>query len=73
MQNALLQEAFNRTLELPESDQERIARELMEYVDHLRSLRSDLAEGIQSLDAGLGKELDIEDVIARARAAYDGA
>jgi hypothetical protein len=38
------------------------------YVDSLGSLREKLDRGIRSLDGGLGKELDIEDVIGRANA-----
>ena len=68
MTHPTLQEAFAKTTELPEADQERIARELIDYVDHLRALRVDIAAGVRSLDAGLGRELDIENVIARARA-----
>ena len=67
MTHPTLQEAFAKTTELPEADQERIARELIDYVDHLRALRVDIAAGVR-LDAGLGRELDIENVIARARA-----
>jgi hypothetical protein len=52
---------------LPEDAQERIGRELLAHVEKLRSLRADIAQGIQSLDRGAGRELDIEDVIKRAR------
>jgi hypothetical protein len=31
-------------------------------------VRADIEQGLRSLDAGLGKELEIEDVIARGRA-----
>jgi len=36
----------------------------------LSHLRAKLDEGIRELEAGLGKELDMEDVIRRARSAY---
>ena len=68
-----LDEAIAKAHELPEADQERLGRELNEYIDHLRALRSDIDQGLRSLDAGLGRQLDIEDVIARARATYAGA
>ena len=68
-----LDEAIAKAHELPEADQERLGRELNEYIDHLRALRSDLDQGLRSLDAGLGRQLDIEDVIARARATHAGA
>ena len=66
-------EAIAKAHELPEADQERLGRELNEYIDHLRALRSDIDQGLRSLDAGLGRQLDIEDVIARARATHAGA
>jgi hypothetical protein len=52
---------------LPAAVQERIGRELLAHVEKLRSLRADIAKGIRSLDRGAGRELDIEDVIKRAR------
>jgi hypothetical protein len=52
---------------LPEAAQERIGRELLAHVEKLRSLRADIAKGIRSLDQGAGREVDVEDVIRRAR------
>jgi hypothetical protein len=66
----MLDQAIAKAHELPEADQERIGRELNDYIDHLRALRADLDQGLRSLDAGLGRELDIEHVIARARASH---
>jgi hypothetical protein len=65
-----LTRAIAKAQELSDADQERIGRELSAYIDDLGSLRADLADGLRSLDAGLGKELDIERVIARARAQH---
>jgi hypothetical protein len=70
MPSETLTRAIAKARELPDADQERIGLELSAYVDDLRKLRSDLAEGLRSLDTGLGKELDIEEVIARARTEY---
>jgi hypothetical protein len=70
MPSETLTRAIAKARELPDVDQERIGRELSAYVDDLRKLRADLAEGLRSLDTGLGKELDIEEVIARARTGY---
>ena len=67
-----LDSALAKARQLPEADQERIGRELSDYIDQLRALRADLDEGLRSLDAGEGQELDIEDVIARARASNGG-
>jgi hypothetical protein len=61
-----LTRAIAKAQALPLPDQERIGRDLNRYVDSLAELRDKLDQGVRSLDAGLGKELDIEDVIARA-------
>ena len=62
-----LQRAIAEAEKLPNAVQERIGRELLTHIEKLRSLRADLEKGIQSLDKGAGRELDIEDVIRRAR------
>ena len=67
-----LRQAVEKAEALPLPDQERIGRDLMRYVDSLSELRDKLDQGVRSLDAGLGRELDIEDVIARANARHDG-
>jgi hypothetical protein len=66
----VLKEAIDQVTGLPEADQEQIGRELLEHALKIRALRADLQAGIDSLDAGRGKELDIGDVIKRARARY---
>ena len=43
----------------------------IERIERMQALRADIDLGIQSLDRGAGKQLDIEDVIKRARAQYD--
>ena len=62
----LLDHAMEKVQDLPSTDQDRIARDLTRYVDDLQRLRSDLRDGLNSLDAGHSKELDIESVIACA-------
>ena len=66
----ILEEAVAKVTALPETDQEQIGRELLEHVEKIRALRADLQAGIDSLDAGRGQELDVGDVIKRARARY---
>lgn len=66
----VLKEAMDQVAALPEADQEQIGRELLEHALKIRALRADLKAGIDSLDAGRSKELDIDDVIKRARARY---
>jgi len=68
-----LERAVAEVAQLPESDQERIGKGLLAHVEKLRKLREDLQRGIDSLDAGKGKPLDIEAVIARARKRHGNA
>ena len=72
MPSETLTRAIERARSLPEADQERVGRELDAFIDDLGKLRGELGAGLQSLDAGLGRELDMEAVIARARAACLG-
>jgi hypothetical protein len=70
MSNRSLTAALAKVNALPEADQERIGHELTRYVDDLQQLRADLDQGLASLDAGLGKEVDIEAVIAAAKQSH---
>jgi hypothetical protein len=65
-----LERALAEVAKLPGPTQERIGRELLAHVEKLHALRADLEQGIRSLDAGEGKPLDLEDVLARARARH---
>ena len=60
--------AFAKAAALPEPAQEFIARELLERIDTLSRLRAAIDQGLAELDAGLGRPLDIEALIAQARA-----
>jgi hypothetical protein len=71
MASKTLDQAVAKAKRLPAADQRRIAEGLDRYVDELASLREKLEEGVRSLDAGLGRELDIEQLIARANAGHD--
>jgi hypothetical protein len=62
-----LKDAIGEVTALPESDQEHFGRELLEHALKLRALRADLQAGLDSRDAGRGKEFDVADVINRAR------
>lgn len=66
----VLQDAIAEVSRLPDAAQEKIGRELLSYAERLRSLHADIEQGVRSLDAGRGRELDIEDVIARARSQH---
>ena len=54
--------------QLPEATQEKIWEDLLLHLDKLRRLRAKIEKGIDSLNRGDGRSLDIEDVIRRARA-----
>ena len=62
----LLEEAVAKVASLPEADQERIGRDVLSHVEKLRHLRAELDKGINSLERGEGKELDMEEFIRRA-------
>ena len=60
-----LQKAIAEIASLPDTDQEEIGRKLLSHVEKLRQLRTDIDAGINSLDAGKGKSLDIEQFIEK--------
>lgn len=66
MTNAL-KRALAEVEELPRDDQDNIARQVLTHVEKLRLLRADIDEAVRSLDAGEGRELEIGDVVLRAR------
>jgi hypothetical protein len=66
----VLKEALDQVEALPEADKEQIGRELLEHALKIRALRADLQAGVDSLDRGRGRELDMGDVIRRARARH---
>jgi len=61
-----LEIAISKASNLPEAAQEQLGRELLERIETLGQLRSEIEVGIRELDAGLGKKLDIEEVIGQA-------
>jgi len=63
----VMKEAMDEIAALPESDQEAIGRQLLTHVEKLRRLRADIDRAEQSLDAGRGRELDIDKFVAEAR------
>jgi hypothetical protein len=67
-----LELAITKAATLPEAAQEQLGRELLERIDALAELRSEIEIGLRELDAGLGEELDVEDVIRQARDEHAG-
>ena len=62
-----LEIAISKAAELPAAAQEQLGREMLERINALAELRAALEVGVRQLDAGEGKELDIEEVIRQAR------
>jgi hypothetical protein len=62
-----LELAMSKAAALPEAAQEQLGRELLEQIETLSALRAEIEIGIKELDAGMGEELDIEEVIREAR------
>jgi hypothetical protein len=56
----LLETAIAEASTLPRAAQEKIGRDLLTYIEKLRWLQAEIDKGLRSLDAGEGRELDIE-------------
>lgn len=67
----VLRDAIAKVEALPNDEQDRIARELIDYLDKLDGLRADLREGIRQLDAGEGREIDFDDLLRQAHTEFD--
>lgn len=67
-----LQLAVEKASELPAEAQEQLSRELLERIETLTQLRSDMAAGIRELDGGQGEPLDVEEMIRQLRADHPG-
>ena len=59
-----LELAIAKASELPEAAQDMIGLEILERIAALAALRADIQVGLDELDAGLGRELDIEEFLA---------
>ncbi|WP_342723913.1 hypothetical protein AAFG07_33200 [Bradyrhizobium sp. B097] len=70
MTTKTLELAIAKASALPEAAQEKIGHELLENVEMLTRLRTDVEIGIRELDAGLGEDLHMPDVIKQARDMY---
>jgi hypothetical protein len=62
-----LELAIAKASELPEAAQDMIGREILERIEALAALRAEIQIGIDELDAGLGRPLNVEDIIRRGR------
>ncbi len=62
-----LELAISKAANVSKAAQEQLGCELLERIDALAELRAEIEIGLQELDAGLGEDLDIEDLIQEAR------
>lgn len=65
-----LELAVSKAATLPESAQEQLGRELLERIDMMARLRADIEIGLRELDAGMGVEIDMADLVREARAQH---
>jgi hypothetical protein len=67
-----LKDAIAEVATLPPAAQDRIGQELLAHVRKLRALRTDLEQGIRSLDAGAGRPVDVTQMIERGHRGRGG-
>ncbi len=63
----ILELAMTKASSLPAAAQEQLGHELLERIETLEHVRAEIELGIRELDAGLGEELDITEVVRQAR------
>jgi hypothetical protein len=68
-----LEQAIAQISRLPDADQEQIGRKLLSHVEKLTALRHEIDKGIQSLDAGKGSALSMEDFLREKNSRHGGA
>jgi len=68
-----LEQAIAQISRLPDADQEQIGRKLLAHVEKLKALRTEMDKGIQSLDEGMGRALDMEDFLRDKNSRHGGA
>jgi hypothetical protein len=68
-----LEQAIAQISRLPDADQEQIGRKLLTHVEKLRAIRTEMDKGIQSLDEGVGRALDMEDFLRDKNSRHGGA
>lgn len=59
--------AITRAKALPEAAQERLGRAVLSGIEKLETLRADLHVGIDQLDRGEGRPIDVYEIIGQAR------
>ena len=59
----VLELALAKAAMLPEKAQEELGLEILERIHELQELKAEIEVGIRELDAGLGEELDMDEVL----------
>jgi hypothetical protein len=72
MMTKALELAMAKASQLPEPAQEALGREMLERIEALATLRAELQVGIDQLDAGLGEELDLEEMLRELHEEHAG-
>jgi hypothetical protein len=68
-----LEQAIEQISRLPDADQEQIGRKLLTHVEKLRAIRIEIDKGIQSLDEGKGRALDVGAFLREKNSRHGGA
>ena len=68
-----LEQAIAQISRLPDADQEQIGRKLLTHIEKLKALRIEIDKGIQSLDEGKGRAVDMEDFLRDKNSRHGGA
>ena len=58
-----LELALAKAAALPEAAQEQLGLEMLERIHELEELRAEIEIGVRELDAGLGRELDMDEFL----------
>jgi hypothetical protein len=66
-----LERAISAVSSLSEADQELIGHQLLTHVARIQQLRAEVDQGVRSLDAGLGREPDIDAFLKSKRRGPD--
>ena len=66
----MLELALAKASALPEAAQEQLGLEMLERIRDLEELRAEIEIGIRQLDAGLGRELDLDEFLQNIHAEY---
>ena len=60
-----VERAVEALARLPESDQERMGRQLLSHIEKLLALRLEIDKGSHALDEAAGEMLDVEEFLRR--------